>query len=34
MLISKDELDALKTRHELSAFVASSGVELKKRARR
>ncbi len=31
MLISKGDIDALKERHELAAFVASSGVELKKK---
>jgi len=31
MLISKADIDELKTRHELSAFVSSSGVELKKK---
>lgn len=30
MLISKEDIDDLKTRHELAAFVVSSGVELKK----
>lgn len=31
MLISKSDIDELKGRHELSAFVSSSGVELKKK---
>jgi DNA primase catalytic core len=31
MLISKADIDELKGRHELSAFVSSSGVELKKK---
>ncbi len=33
MLISKADIDDVKARHELAAFVASSGVELKKKGR-
>ena len=33
MLISKSDIDDVKGRHELAAFVASSGVELKRKGR-